>query len=74
MMNIMMAEEIKHEAAKEVFSGTEYNWTDMLDSTADEQRRISRLSEEKQFDEWVAYFSNMLMAYRESDAQTGEAK
>ena len=65
----MELERVKHTAAKIVFSGTRYNWIDMLDNTADLDRELSRcrtISEAKL--KYIHYFINMYESMEEDDA------
>lgn len=67
-MNRMRFEEIKHSAAKEVFADTEYDWFDMLDNTADADRKAPKdESEAKAY--WLAFFKDTLSAMRYSDSE-----
>lgn len=66
--NRMELERIKHEAAKIVFSGTRYDWTDMMDNTADLDRELSRCrtSSEAKL-KYIHYFIDMLESMEEDD-------
>lgn len=72
-MNRMRFEQIKHEAAKAVFEGTEYDWTDMLDNTAAADRSAMILvDEDRMYAFWVTFFKDTLSAMRYSDSQSVE--
>lgn len=71
-MNRMDFESIKHSAAKQVFSGTEYDWTDMLDNTEEADRKAMKLDEDQMEAFWTDYFNDMLIAVRYSDSQSAE--
>lgn len=66
-MNRMEFERIKHSAAQEVFDGTEYDWVDMLDNTAEADREAMKLSEDEMKDYWLDFFKDSLSAMRWSD-------
>lgn len=66
-MDRMEFEKIKHEAAHEVFDGTEYNWMDALDQTADEERFVKTLDEDMQKDYWIKFFEDTLEDLRWED-------
>lgn len=66
-MNRMEFERIKHSAAQEVFDGTEYDWADMLDNTAEADREAMKLSEGEMKDYWLDFFKDSLSAMRWSD-------
>lgn len=67
-MNRMDFESIKHSAAKQVFSGTEYDWTDMLDNTAEAEQSVRTLDNEEDLKFfWLAFFRDRLAAMRYSD-------
>lgn len=68
MKDIMKLEAIKHEAARQVFGETEYNWIDMLDNTADTDRTVATLVDEDQIkDFYLAFFRDMLTEMRWED-------
>ena len=72
-MNRMEFEQIEIAAAKEVFSGTEYDWADMLDNTADAERSVRTLVDEEELKSfWIAFFRDSLAAMRYSDSQSAE--
>ena len=72
-MNRMEFERIKHSAAEEVFSGTEYSYLDALDNTADADRSAMILvDEDKMKAFWLAFFRDTLSAWRYSDSQSAE--
>lgn len=72
-MNRMEFERIKHSAAEEVFSGTEYDYLDMLDNTADADSTVRQLVDEEDMKFfWTAFFRDRLSAMRYSDSQSVE--
>ena len=73
-MNTMTMERIKHEVAREVFEGTGYNWVDMLDQTAEQERQAIRMSEDESRAFWKAYFEDLLEAVRWSDQGDADAE
>lgn len=68
-MNTMTMERIKNEVAREVFAGTKYDWVDMLDQTAEQDRQAIRMSEEDSRAFWKEYFEDLLDAVIWSDDQ-----
>ena len=74
MMNTMTMERIKNEAAREVFEGTGYNWVDMLDQTAEQDRQAIRMSEDESRVFWKEYFEDLLEAVRWSDQEEEDAE
>ena len=69
MVNKMRFEEIKHTAAKHVFNGTEYHWSDMLDNTEEIDRYLKGRSEKAQYENWIAYFEGILITSRYEDSR-----
>ena len=72
-MNTMTMERIKNEVAREVFAGTKYNWVDMLDQTAEQERQAIRMSEDESRAFWKEYFEDLLEAVRWSDQEDADA-
>lgn len=68
-MNRMEFEKIKHDAAKEVFENTEYDWVDMLDNTALADQTAKELPEEGMKDYWLDFFKDVLAGVRYSDSK-----
>lgn len=67
-MNKMKLEEIKNTAAEEVFDGTEYEWDEMMDNTAEVDRSLSKLVDEDQIkDFYLSFFRDMLREMRRED-------
>ena len=73
-MNTMTMERIKNEVAREVFEGTGYNWVDMLDQTAEQERKAIRMSEDESRAFWKEYFDDLLEAVRWSDQEEEDAE
>ena len=65
-MNRMVFEDIKHRAAKDVFDGTGYEWSDMLDNTAIADRKAPT-DEAEAREYWYRYFEDMLIDLRWED-------
>ncbi len=68
-MNVMDRERVIHAAAKEVFNGTEYHWSDMLENLRDPEAEADHknLDEEEAGQFWKEYFQDRLEAVRWSD-------
>ncbi len=74
-MNRMDFESIKHDAAREVFDGTEFDWTDELDNTAEADKVAMKLPKEEMHDYWISFFSDRLIAERyEGEKETNSVE
>lgn len=65
-MNRMRFEAIKNTAAKDVFEGTEYEWSEMMDNTSDADRNAPK-DEAEALEYWHNYFEEMLIEARWED-------
>ena len=66
-MKRMTMERLKHEAAKEVFRNTKYNWFDMMDQTEEQDREALKMTEEESAVFWKEYFADYLEAIRAAE-------